>query len=61
MNKVSIGFLAVMFYVISASSFMGFRAIAQESGMYVPQFKAIEVTMVDPLADVSAPIKKGAK
>lgn len=60
-NPYTVGFLALLFYVISATSFMGFRTMAQESGFYVPQFKAVEVTMIDPLADTSTPTKKGAR
>lgn len=48
MNTEKLNLKPILFYLLYASSFMGIRAIAQESGVYVPTFKAIEVNMIDP-------------
>lgn len=45
-------------YLLYASSFMGLRAIAQESGAYTPTFKAVDVHIVDASMDG---LKTGSK
>lgn len=60
-NPTTAFFLGLLAYLISASSFMGFRSIAIESGVFVPQLKALEVVMVDPLAESATTTKRGAK
>lgn len=51
----------LLFYFLYASSFMGFRSIAMETGVFVPQFKSMEVVVVDPLAAESITPKRGGK
>lgn len=51
-------FKAVLLYLLYASSFMGFRAIATEGGIYVPTFKAIEVNMIDPYESLKPAAKE---